>query len=254
MLLKLLIVDDEPIILKGLINIISKQDELYTNIVGATDGIDALEKSKDFQPDLVITDINMPEMSGLELIKKMKEERLCKRFIIVTGYDEFDYAREALRYQVMDYLLKPINKREITELVSRVVSEMRQQQESGKATQSMQADLTNTKEYSRKIKEVLQLIAKQYEQDMGLDTLAEYVQLHPNYLSALFKKETGYTFLQYFHMYRIAKAKQLLMEKTDLPIQQIAIQVGYENQEHFYKVFRKYAGQTPGNFRETFSE
>ena len=126
--MKLMVVDDEPIILNGIIRMIQKANTSFTEIVGAGDGIDALQKLASFQPDLILTDIHMPEMDGLALIKEIQAQNWSSRFVIITGYDDFAYARQALRYQVVDYLLKPINKVELLGVLEKVENAIRAEQ------------------------------------------------------------------------------------------------------------------------------
>ncbi|KIL42146.1 hypothetical protein SD70_02955 [Gordoniibacillus kamchatkensis] len=117
--MKLLVVDDEPVILHGIMRIIERGNTPFTEVVGAADGIDALQLLERFRPDLMITDLHMPELNGLELIHEVQSRRYCDRFIILTGYDDFEYARQAIRYRVIDYLLKPIHKEELLNLLVR---------------------------------------------------------------------------------------------------------------------------------------
>ncbi|CAN7432017.1 response regulator transcription factor [Paenibacillus sp. LjRoot56] len=118
--MKLMVVDDEPIILNGIIRMIEKAHTPFIEIIGANDGVDAMHKLATFQPDLILTDIHMPEMDGLTLIKEIQSLNLCNKFVILTGYGDFAYARQALRYQVIDYLLKPINKEELMNVLERI--------------------------------------------------------------------------------------------------------------------------------------
>ena len=103
--MKIMVVDDEPIILTGIENIIINQFSECVEIVKAFDGIDALEKLNYFTPDLIITDISMPEMTGLELIEKVLKSGICSRFIILTAYADFEYARKAIQYKALDYIV-----------------------------------------------------------------------------------------------------------------------------------------------------
>ncbi|WP_198510340.1 response regulator transcription factor [Bacillus solitudinis] len=246
--MKILVVDDEPFILNGLMTIINKNCPQMTELEGACDGIEALHKSKQNPPDLVITDINMPEMSGLDLIKNIRNLQTCNRFIILSGYNDFHYARQAIQYQVIDYLLKPINKSEIIHLIQKSFEEIYEKE--NKEKYKSEDPIENIDQYSKHIKQVLSYISENYQQDLSLDELAGYINLHRNYLSSLFKKETGLTFIHYLHAFRITKAKDLLMNSPELSIHQVGKLVGYENQEHFYKVFRKLEGQPPGKFRD----
>lgn len=477
--MKLMVVDDEPILLNGIIRMIQKANTSFTEIVGAGDAIDALQKLASFQPDLILTDIHMPEMDGLALIKEVQAQNLGNRFVIITGYDDFAYARQALRYQVVDYLLKPINKDELIGVLEKVEHSIRLEQRqmrdhdllmlkehilyntpfedmplkpeqlqlllpdayttilvfqfyentpmltaerlkqlcnllsemnfkaysfhsrflrqavlimngqhvptdselqlacgdlydtenaqcsrlsiggSGRisdidglrelyieAVASMLfnrrhtncsmtvyrqesatngSELTLVQKSDRSIAEALEQIEKDmqslhlhfsggdncnvklrelffnlvndyyprigttldvapaskitgqllpfdrrpeyqqphtqaidkivtfveqnYKLDLSLDVVADHVQMHPNYISMLFRKEMDLTFLHYLHTFRLTKAKQFMQDHPDWPINTIAELVGYENPRHFFKVFKKFENTTPGQYR-----
>ena len=120
----LLIVDDEAEIRSGLRSIIPWEDYSITLIGTAANGAEALDKIRYYEPDIVITDIQMPGMSGLELVRRAKEEQFDCSFVILSGYDEFEYARNAIRYGVKEYLLKPISIRDLTELIQNLKEEI----------------------------------------------------------------------------------------------------------------------------------
>jgi Response regulator containing CheY-like receiver domain and AraC-type DNA-binding domain len=127
--MKIMIVDDEPFILNGIENIIINEYHGCTEIVKASDGIEAVDKLKNFSPDLIITDICMPEMSGLELIQKVLEGRICNRFIILSGYADFEYARQAMQYKALDYILKPIDKVELVQRLNDISKSIEHEEE-----------------------------------------------------------------------------------------------------------------------------
>jgi len=247
-MLKLLVVDDEMVILQGLVKIIRTGNTPFMHIEYATDAVEAISMLSYFTPDLIITDINMPEKNGLQLIQEVKERQLCNRFIILTGYDEFAYARQAIQYQVIDYCLKPIDKQEILTLLRKVAKEI--MEEKGAIDNRVHAQPPQS-EYCLHVTRIVDYIKQNYDQDLSLDRFSELTDLHPAYISQLFKKETGVTFIQYLHDYRIAKAKELLLANTTLPVQLVGHQVGYENPQHFMKVFKKIAGCTPRSYRES---
>lgn len=234
--MKVLIVDDEPLILRGLVKIVMKAAPVGTEFREAGNAHDALEIMKGYLPDVTITDINMPEKNGFDLIEDAREEGLCDRYIILTGYDEFDYARKALRAGVVDYLLKPVDKEEIALLLTRIRDEL---------------PAASDSEYSLHASRILAYMKAHYSRDISLDHIADLMNLHPNYISSLFKKETGDTFVNYLNGLRIQAAQMLLKERRNLPVSVIGQRVGYENKHYFTKVFKKYTGMTPGAYRES---
>lgn len=122
---KVLIVDDEPYVRKGLKALIDWEQYGYTVCAEAEDGEEALQKIKDLQPNLVITDIKMPGITGLELIKRVAQERVNQpRFIILSGYNEFEFARAAIKYNVKDYILKPVDMDELVGILHQIRSEI----------------------------------------------------------------------------------------------------------------------------------
>jgi len=255
-MLNLMIVDDEPFMLKGLINIIEKGQTPCSEIVSAHDGFDALEKLENYRPDLLITDIQMPEMNGLELIRKVRERGLCDRFIILTGYDDPVYLRQAIRCKVIDYLLKPINKAELYEVMSNLSLELLSADDDvpSHASSDWEDNVPGVdyEQMSKNVKKIIRHIETHYRENVSLDHIAEHVYLHPNYISSLFRKETGLTLINYLHLYRINKAKALMLSDSDDSLHRISEQVGYESVRHFFSVFKKYCGVTPSEYRQHY--
>ena len=105
---QVMIVDDEPTSVNLLKMVIEKKCDGFQVAEIAYDGTEAMEKLKEFQPDIVITDIQMQVMSGLELVKRIREKYPEMFCVLVSGYQEFDYAKQAIQYRVSDYILKPI--------------------------------------------------------------------------------------------------------------------------------------------------
>ncbi len=250
-MLKLMIVDDEPIILDGIRGMIEQEKTPFTKIVTAYDGIEALEKMEYFQPDLIITDIQMPEMDGLELIRQA-QKRNVSRFIILSGYDVFEYARKAIQLHVVEYLLKPVNQQELADLLKKLAIELMEERQSRSGAE-MEQDQQSTP-FNENVKMLKDFINNNYMKDISLSDVAEYLNLHPSYVGQIFKKETGDTFVNYINNLRIDKAKELLVGMPNTSLEKIARCVGYENRRTFYKVFRRYVGQTPGQYREHFNK
>ena len=253
-LLKLLIVDDEPVIVRGLETMVREGNTLFSKIEKAEDGIEAFKKLAYFQPDLIITDIQMPGMNGLQFIEEAKRKGHA-RIIILTGYDNFTYAHQAMKHKVTDYLLKPINEYELLQLLSEFAIEI--MNEKGLTTSSAdlpeENKLLSETESRPKLMDFFRLLEQNYLKEINLTEMANHLNLHPNYLCALLKKDTGTTFVQHVQQYRIAKAKELLLH-TDCTIDQIAKLVSFQKTAHFFKVFKQLTGNTPGRFRETRGE
>lgn len=241
--MKLLVVDDEPVILNGIIRIIHNGNTPFTQVIGAADGVEALEVLDGFRPDLMITDLHMPELSGLDLIKEAQIRALCSRFIILTGYNQFEYARQAMRYRVIDYLLKPVNKDELLDLLLATAESI--------AESEPRTGMRSKPSGQHTMDKIIAFVEENFRKDLSLDLLAEYVGVHPSYISTLFQKEKGTTFLQYLHSCRIHRAKEILDQFPDCPLEAVAEQVGYANSRHFYKVFKKYENLTPGQYRSS---
>lgn len=233
--MRVLIVDDEPIILGGLVKVIREAAPLGTEVREAGNAFEALEVMKSYTPDVTVTDLHMPEKDGFQLIEEAKESGLCQRFIVLTGYDEFEYVRRALRTGVVDYLLKPVNKEEIAALLAKVKQQLPTEADS---------------EFSGHAKRILCYTKSHYMNDLSLDHLADLMDLHPNYISSLFKKVTGDTFVNYLNAYRIKEAQKLLKAQRELSVNAIGQRVGFESNHYFAKVFKKYTGTTPGAYRD----
>ena len=120
-MVKLLICDDEVKICR-LINNLINWEELGVEVVGmANDGLTAMRIADEQKPDIIITDIRMPGMDGLDMIRRIREQKMDTDFIIISGYRQFDYAQKAIRYGVEDYIVKPINEKELYQMVSRII-------------------------------------------------------------------------------------------------------------------------------------
>ncbi len=123
MMYRLIIADDEPKIRRGLSRL--PWHEIDVEVIGeAVDGEDAFHKAKELQPDLMLVDINMPNLTGLELIRQLKETNPECMIFIVSGYDEFEYAKEAIKLDVYDYILKPVNRKELMSVVKKGIESL----------------------------------------------------------------------------------------------------------------------------------
>ncbi len=230
MVKRIVIVEDEFRIRQGLSNLINKVDMGCRVIGEAENGYEGIKMIRDMEPDIVITDIRMPKIDGLEMIEKIKEMGIDCVFVILSGYADFEYARTGIRLGVKEYLLKPATISDVKELLKKLTCQ-----------EEEQAEDARMQEYSAAVKEMVSVIEENYGMRLGLDSFADKFRLTPEYLSNLFAKETGMTFSNYLKKIRMEKAKELILN-TDMKIYEVACSVGYPDQKYFSKVFKEYAG------------
>lgn len=248
-ILQVIIVDDEEIVRKGVCDCIDW--ELYGfQICGLFDtSISAFQYMQKNQTDIVITDIRMPMMSGLELVKKSREEGLVSRFIILSGYDEFSYAQQAIRYGVEGYLLKPIKEQELLD----VLSSIKRRYFKNDAYQEHTNLLINREKYSRTVREMIHCIDSSLNQEeLSLKWIADNVLfMNSGYLSKLFVRETGYKFSTFLMIRRMERALQILRRQEGVTVYEVAEQTGFgNNPKYFSTVFKKYYGKSPSEYME----
>ena len=241
-MLKVVIVEDEILMRTGLEIILAKAGRKYQVIGSYADGAEAVEKLLNSDADVVMTDIRMPRMDGLALVKKLHDLEIKIPSIIISGYNDFEYARAALRYGVDDFLLKPVDPEELFKCLDRIHS-MKYGAIEGQG-------LENENENTRIVREVKKIIENEYVRELAVTDIAKSVYLHPNYLSRLFKKETGISMTDYLIYVRMSKAKELLRGSLDLKIYEVASKVGYSDSVFFTKLFRRIVGKTPKEYRD----
>ena len=232
-MLTILIVDDEPLV-RSSIRYTLQEIRIKTAVVGeAENGEDALECYRRLLPDVVITDIKMPGMNGLEFIEEVRKIDRVTQFIVISGYSEFDYARQAMKNGVDNYILKPVKSEELEEALKQCALQME-----GKYVELLPES-----------EQMIQYIEKHFASPLTLDSLAERFNFSPKYISTLVKNKLGCGFTDYLTSLRIKKAVEL-MTKTNQSIKSIALSVGYEDQHYFDRIFKKKTGKTPSQFRE----
>lgn len=251
--MNILLVDDDQIIIKGLTNIIGRMAMPALNVMNASNAMDALEIMKYNVTDLLITDIDMPVMDGLSLIEEVKDKGYCTHYIILSGFDKFEFARKAIQYQVMDYLLKPIDKAELQRLIRQAYEKTHQQPLPSSTDSPLLISIPepDPEKTPARLLEMLEYLKAHYQQNLSLDVLGRRFDLHPNYICHLFQTYLHTTFLKYLDALKLQKGLHLLLNDRNLSIQKIAVASGFLNERQFYKVFKKHTGMTPGAFRRT---
>lgn len=251
---KLLVVDDEPIIRKGIIKLINYEELAVGSIFEASDGKSALAIVKKEYPDIILSDINMPVMDGLEFAAKAKELNPDCRIAILTGYDYFDYAVTALKAGVDDYVVKPVSKEDIRQLLVKLIREIKKHRnnnlvkESFETLAGLRKDSGNESAYR---KEIMEVIEKRFSDSaFSLKALADEIALSPGHLSTIFSKEFGITFHDYITAARLERAKILLLS-SDMKNYEIAEHVGFEDPNYFSTAFKRRFGMAPSKYKSS---
>ena len=237
----IMIVEDEYLVRQGIASLVNYEQFGMQVISQAENGIEAWQKFQDNPADILLTDINMPQMNGLELSKLVRDQAPKCHIVFLTGYDDFDYARTAIKLGADDYLLKPFSKDDVEEMLAKVQTKL--DKERKKAQIQNLVDQGQHSELEESIHERLA------DSELSLKNLAFQLGFSPSYLSVLIKKELGLPFQDYLIQERMKKAKLLLLT-TDLKIYEIAEQVGFEDMNYFSQRFKQVVGLTPRQFKK----
>jgi two-component system response regulator YesN len=242
--LRVLIADDERVIVDGFVKLIDWEALGCRVEDTAFDGITALEKLVRLKPDIAIVDINMPLLSGLDVIRRASRDCPDTVFIIISGYDEFAYVREALTLHAYDYLLKPVDFSQFEALIERMRRERFNLPVREGAQEAPEIDAQPPT-----IQRIVSYINRHCAEDLTLKKLAEVFYMNPSYLSQYFKAKTGMNYFTYLSRLRCEHAKRLLVT-TDMNIADIARAVGGSDYRTFTKRFRRMEGISPSAFRK----
>ena len=243
--LRVLLVDDEIMIREGFKKLFDWEAHDCDVVGEAADGMEALGKIDALKPDIVIMDINIPIMSGLKVIQLSRMKHPNTAFVIVSGYDDFSYCQQALRLQITDYMLKPVNYEEFGTCIDNLKISLFQQK--------IASEAENEKQEERVITGITRYMQEHLAEEVSLSVLAEEFHLNAQYISQLFKNEIGVGFLAYLTNIRMEKAKKLLLS-TSLSVAEIAERSGYGDYRVFTKTFKKTEGITPSQYRREFLE
>ncbi|MFB9324593.1 response regulator [Paenibacillus aurantiacus] len=246
--MKLLIVDDEWIIADSL-SAMEEWRERNLDVAGiAHNGYDAIRMLEhDDEIRIVISDIRMPDMDGLQLLQYIYEEKPGTHVILISGYEDFAYARTALKYGAKGYILKPIDTDELLEAVDRLLAQINPKADPPEAKQ--EAPMLSLPYHADIVQRAQQYIRDHLDAPLSLSDVAETVHLTPHYFGQIFKNGCGLLFNTYLTQVRMEKACSLLLQ-TDLKIYEICEQVGYVDPKYFGKVFQKHTGMTPNDYRQ----
>lgn len=242
-----IVVEDEELIRSNIIRKINSLN-LGIAVVGeAMDGQSALKLVDELLPDIVITDIQMPIMDGLELTQGIFFNYPYIKVVIISGHRDFSYAQKAIQFQVTDYLLKPVSPEALFKTLSnlKIILDNKKGQ-----TDSIAMEASGNLSQDEVIALIKNYILQNYDKDFTIDNISDSIHFAPPYISRIFKKATGSTPLQYLINLRINEAKQLLLSRQDLSVEAVGKLVGYFDPFYFSRIFKKHTNLYPSEFRK----
>lgn len=246
---RLLIADDEKHSRDGLISLDWNEFNISIATV-VTNGLDAYNYITTNQVDIVLTDVKMPFMDGIELVRKIHQNYPDIITVILSGYDDYKYLRESLQNNVCDYMLKPLNLDELTctfSYITKTLDERRRKtSEPSFQTINLKDDSINSKKYITNLAK--QYIEQHYKETITLSILASHIHISPTYLSRTLKLELGMGLPDLLNTLRIEKAKKMLADPS-LRINDISEALGYNSIQYFSRTFKKLTGITPLDYR-----
>jgi two-component system response regulator YesN len=261
-MIRMIIADDEQITRMGLQSL-NWEEEGFEVIGVATNGIEAQAQINSLKPDLVLTDIRMPGLDGLALMQQLRAGNNLTQFVFITAYHQLDYALTAIKLGAVGFVLKPTDPDEIIQACKKakqVIDEERariaielglrnQLKEFSFTLQGMLVSETEFSKWSEVTLQIVRYIELNYMHEMTITKVAETLHYHPDYLSRLFKKETGANFSDTLTRIRMQKAVDILAD-SQVKVYEIAERVGIQDSRYFGQMFKKHYGMTPNEFRK----
>lgn len=253
-----IVIEDEEVLRKGII-LTTDWATLNLRVIGEADnGNEGELLAKKLRPDIIITDIAMPGIDGLEMIHNLYEELPDTEFLIISGHAEFSYAQKALLYGVTGYILKPIDPKEFIVHLTRAIAEVeKRKEEYSKEIRLEQLEngiqtFPNHSKYDYRdeyVEEAITVIEKHYAEHLSASDIAIHLGISERTLTNLFKERSSYTLLEYLTLFRMQKATQFLTIK-ELTVYEVASLVGYKDYRYFSKIFKSTFAMTPLEFKK----
>lgn len=255
------VVEDEQLVSKGIILTTDWSKFGCEVVASASNGLEGIEVIKRLKPDIVITDVRMPGLDGIHMIQQLRSDGAQTEFIIISGYSDFEYARQAIKLGVRDFLTKPIDDAELENALHSIVEAIHDKQTLHTIQDKISnldddriqllrdcvdSSSANSTDY---VARAVKFISCNYQHDISIKTVAESLYISESYLSRLFKNKLDQTFVDYLTYFRIKTACSLLKE-PDIKIYNVANMIGYKDQRYFSVIFKKLVGMTPKEFRD----
>ncbi|WP_408071974.1 response regulator [Butyrivibrio sp. JL13D10] len=244
-----LLVDDDRFVIAALQKGIAWESLGITEVFTANNISTAKSITENNRIDLLLSDIDMPHGSGLDLLNYLRETGNNVPTIFLTNYADFSYAQKAIELKSFHYFLKPIDYAELTRIIKKAIKEYKDSPSSSpQKSNSLPEIPTEASENESNVAALLKYVDDHFREDISREQLSVMFFFDPDYITKIFRKETGMSYKNYVIEKRLSLAKKLLAE-SDYPIHDISQYVGYDNYSYFTRLFKKSFGVTPIEFR-----
>lgn len=241
---KVLVVDDEAMERAAVRELLEQRLDALVEVRTAADGMSAVEMAAIWQPDVVLLDIEMPGMDGVKAAGAILKAMPGCQIVFLTAYGLFEYAQEAIRLGVRDYILKPAEDEEVLNAVNKALARLAPVP----AEPEEDPAPARSDKNARLMRQVQTYLEANYQNEISLDGLARTLDFSPYYFSKLFKQHFGVSFIEYLTDRRVRAAKEYLADPTK-SVREVGELVGYPNGNYFVKMFKKKTGLTPTEYR-----
>lgn len=240
-----IVADDEELIRNGISKLIESFKLGIKVMATAQDGLETLDIYEKYIPDILLIDINIPHISGLECIKRIREKNSTSVIIIISGYDKFEYAKQAIENNVDFYLLKPVDDDEFYEILKQSIDKFNKRLEEQNIISSFAANKPQNKS------SIIEFINSNYtNKELSFEFIENQFNISRSVLYKLMKSSTQMSFIEYLTMLRINHSIRLMKNEKEFTIREIAIASGYADQYYFSRVFKKNTGLSPKEYKD----
>lgn len=249
--MRIIVAENEQRAREGICKLLCSISERYEVVAKASNGETALELIVQLKPDVVFTDIRMPYMDGIELIQKVREQKIKTEFVVISAYADFQLAQQCISLDVTEYILKPLTRAELENVLERLSARIKGQRVYPSAEEKENTKLRNQyPDAHPMVLRALDMIESGYYKKINQTDMAQKLGISPQYFSYIFSRHVGEGFAIFLKKYRIRKAIELL-GKGETDRNEVAYKVGFSDVKYFYRVFREITGK---NLSEYFAE
>lgn len=248
---RILIVDDDPALRFIYKKMSIWQEYGFEIIEESSNGKDSIEKQEKGSFDIIITDIRMPILDGIGMLQKMREKGIMTYTILLSSYNEFEYARQAMILGASDFIVKPVKEEELAEALSRARGYLDRESERGMLLERLKAAfLKKGIDYQSNtfLQEICIYVLDSMTENVTMETVAEHMGYNKDYFGKTCRQKTGYTFKALMNSIKMEYAK-FLLATTNQKTYEISDKLGYATPDYFTTIFKKEVGMTPSAYR-----